>query len=127
MLIKASLSSLSHLGWLKTFSNILFTIKKDKKPYRAEEALERFIIISNADNIYNQIPVGGGKESIDIGIKESDSKFKFVELKSWRSNNSPIYAIVESLKNLIEYRIIIEREIKPIQKLIKLCLISSKC
>jgi len=93
-----------------------FTITKDKRPYRTEEALERFIIVSNAGNFHNQIPVGGGKESIDIGVKESESKFIFVELKPWMSKNSPLYAIVESLKNLIEYRIILERKIKNIQR-----------
>ena len=36
-------------------------------------------------------PIGGGKESIDIGIKASDSKYVFVELKPWKTNNSPIY------------------------------------
>lgn len=87
-----------------------------KGPYRIEEALERFIVISNNDNFYNQIPIGGGKESIDIGIKENNSKFIFVELKPWRSDNSPIYAFIESLKNLIEYRMIIKRKIKDIEK-----------
>jgi hypothetical protein len=91
-----------------------FTIKADKTPYRAEEALERFIVVSNADNFYNQIPIGGRKESIDIGIKENDSKFTFVELKPWSSTNPPFYAVIESLKNLIEYRIIHARKIKVI-------------
>ena len=76
-----------------------FTIKADKAPYRTEEALERFIVVSNAENFYNQIPIGGGKESIDIGIKENDSKFTFVELKPWSSANPPLYALVENLKN----------------------------
>ena len=93
-----------------------FTIKADKTPYRAEEALERFIVLSNPDNFYNQIPIGGRKESIDIGIKESDTKFTFVELKPWSSSNSPLYALVESLKNLIEYRIIHKRNIKDIPR-----------
>ena len=91
-----------------------FTAKENKVPYRPEEALERFIIVSNPDHFYNQVPIGGGKESIDIGIEEKDSKFTFVELKPWSSTNSPLYAIVESLKNLIEYRIIRNREIKDI-------------
>jgi hypothetical protein len=93
-----------------------FTLKEDKRPYRPEEALERFIVASNADNSYNQIPIGGRKESIDISIRENDSKFTFVELKPWLSSNSPLYALVESLKNLIEYRIIHERSIKDIAR-----------
>ena len=100
-----------------------FTIKADKAPYRTEEALERFIVVSNADNFCNQIPIGGGKESIDIGIKESNSKFVFVELKPWSSINPPFYAVIESLKNLIEYRIIHERNIKDIDQFKELDLI----
>jgi len=100
-----------------------FTIKADKTPYRPEEALERFIVVSNADTFYNQIPIGGRKESIDIGIKENDSKFTFVELKPWSSANPPLYALVEILKNLIEYRIIYEREIKDIPQFKELDLI----
>ena len=100
-----------------------FTIKADKTPYRPEEALERFIVVSNADTFYNQIPIGGRKESIDIGIKENDLKFTFVELKPWSSANPPLYALVESLKNLIEYRIIHERKIKDIPQFKELDLI----
>jgi len=95
---------------------VKFTAKEDKSPYRPEEALERFIIVSNPDNFYNQMPIGGRKESIDIVIEESNSKFIFVELKPWESTNSPLYALIESLKNLIEYRIIHERNIKIIPK-----------
>lgn len=102
-----------------------FTAKADKKPYRPEEALERFIVASNGDNFFNQIPIGGGKEAVDIGFKENDT-FTFVELKPWRSSNSPIYALVESLKNLVEYQIIIERGIKQIPQFdkMKLCLLA---
>jgi hypothetical protein len=89
-----------------------FTVTGEKKPYRTEEALERFVTASNPDKFYNQIPIGGGKESIDIGIEENDTRFVFVELKSWLSSNSPLYAIVESLKNLIEYRAIHRDKIK---------------
>lgn len=89
-----------------------FTVTDEKKAYRPEEALERFITASNPDNYFNQIPIGGKKESIDIGIEENKSRFIFVELKPWSSTNSPLFAIVESLKNLIEYRIIHENKIK---------------
>jgi len=102
------------LFFLKKRGN--FTVTSNKKPYRTEEALERFITASNPDNFFNQIPIGGGKESIDIGIRENESKFIFVELKPWSSTNSPLYAIVESLKNLIEYRIIHEERIKEIEQ-----------
>jgi len=89
-----------------------FTVTKERKAYRTEEALERFITTSNPGKYFNQVPIGGGKESIDIGIEENESKFIFVELKPWSSTNSPLYAIVESLKNLIEYRIVHENKIK---------------
>jgi len=93
-----------------------FTVTDEKEAYRPEEALERFITTSNADNFYNQVPIGGGKESIDIGIEENGTKFIFVELKPWSSTNSPLYAIVESLKNLIEYRAIQNDERKAIKR-----------
>lgn len=94
-----------------------FTVTIEKKPYRPEEALERFIVASNPVNFWDQIPIGGGKESIDIGIEEnSGEKFIFVELKPWKINNTPLYAIVESLKNLIEYRFILEDRKKDIPR-----------
>ena len=92
-----------------------FTITSTRKPYRTEEALERFITASNPENYFNQIPIGGGKESVDIGIKGNGSRFTFIELKPWSSTNSPLYAIVESLKNLFEYRLIYEKKIKDIE------------
>ena len=91
-----------------------FTLKKDKTPYRPEEALERFIVVSNEDDFFNQVPVGGGKESIDIVVRHSKDSVEFIELKPWNSGDSPLYALIEGLKNLIEYRVIIERQIKAI-------------
>ncbi len=88
-----------------------FTVTVEYKAYRPEEALERFITISNSGKFYNQVPVGGKKESVDIGIAENESRFVFVELKPWASTNSPLYAIVESLKNLMHYRIIHKNKI----------------
>jgi len=90
-----------------------FTIKEDRKPYRPEEALERFIVMANREILYNQTPIGGGKESIDIVVQQGDS-VEFVELKAWQGGDSPLYALVEGLKNLIEYRVIRERRIKNI-------------
>lgn len=102
-----------------------FTMKNDGSPFRPEEALERFVVISNPIGFYNQLPIGGGKESVDIAITDDD-KITFVELKPWNSNNSPFYAIVESLKNLIEYRIILERGIKdiPNYQTVGLCILA---
>lgn len=39
-----------------------FTITEDRTPYRTEEALERFIVMANRNRMYNQTPIGGGKE-----------------------------------------------------------------
>ncbi len=84
-----------------------FTMTEDKKPYRPEEALERFIVMTNGAGFFNQVSIGGKKESIDIGIREKNGTFTFVELKPWESTNSPMYAIVECLKNLTQYRAIL--------------------
>jgi hypothetical protein len=92
-----------------------FTLKANKIPYRPEEALERFVVVSNEENFYNQTPVGGGKESIDLVIEHNKNSIEFIELKPWNSNNSPIYALVEGLKNLIEYRVIHEQEIRDVK------------
>lgn len=112
------------LNWCQQEERFHFTMLSPKKPklgppvqpYRTEEALERFIVLSNGDCFYNQIPIGGGKESIDIGIKENDSKFIFVELKPWESHDSPLYALIESLKNLVEYRTTLKRKVAKIEK-----------
>lgn len=90
-----------------------FTTKEDRKPYRPEEALERFIVMANRDMMYNQTPIGGGKESIDIVVQQGQS-VEFVELKAWQGGDSPLYALIEGLKNLVEYRAIKARGIKNI-------------
>jgi len=72
------------------------------------------VVVSNEDNFYNQVPVGGGKESIDLVIEHSVASVEFIELKPWGSGDSPLYALVEGLKNLVEYRVIHERKIREI-------------
>jgi len=93
-----------------------FMVDSEDEPHREEEALERFITASNPDNYHNQFPVRGGKESCDIVVLNEDSHYEFVELKSWTSKDTPIYAVVESLKNLILYRYIEEKQMKHHQK-----------
>jgi hypothetical protein len=93
-----------------------FTMTEEKKPYRPEEALERFIVNTNGSNFSNQISIGGKKESIDIGIRENGDRFAFVELKPWLSNNSPMYAVVECLKNLVQYRTILKDDSRKIER-----------
>lgn len=105
-----------------------FTVKTDKTPYRTEEALERLIVVSNPGTkdyeIWNQVPIGGGKESADLGLKKGPN-FTFIELKAWDSKDSPLYAVMESLKNLVEYEIIQERKLKgPLGKEIELCVLA---
>jgi len=93
-----------------------FTMTADKVPYRPEEALERFIVNTHREHFCNQISIGGRKESIDIGIKESSDRFTFVELKPWASTNSPMYAVVECLKNLVQYRTILKDDSRKIER-----------
>jgi len=89
-----------------------FTVTDKDKPYRVEEALERFITLSNPDNFCNQFPLRGRKESSDIAILNENSRHFLIELKPFHSGNTPLFALVESLKNLIEYRTIKEKNIK---------------
>lgn len=101
---------------LHLHQKLRFTLKKDKTPGRPEEALERFIIVSNGDDMFNQVPIGGGKESIDIVIRHNEESYEFVELKPWDSKNSPIYALVEGLKNLLQYRAIVKHKLQRIDQ-----------
>jgi len=89
-----------------------FTVTDKDKPCRVEEALERFITLSNADNFCNQFPLRGRKESSDIAILNENSRHVLIELKPFQSGNTPLYAMLESLKNLVEYRTIKEKKIK---------------
>ena len=85
--------------------NYFTAINQDAR-FRPEEALERFITLSNSKNYCNQFPLRIPKEYSDIFIMNDDSRHILVELKSWESDNSPLYAIVESIKNLFLYRTI---------------------
>lgn len=96
-----------------------FTPNPDKTPNRPEEALERFIVATNRTHAFNQIPIGGKKESIDLLIKTEKHEAEFVELKAWTGNDSPLYALVESLKNLVEYRVILNNKIADVPVLDK--------
>lgn len=115
---------------LKCRKRFNFTVKVDKTPYRKEEALERLVIASNIGGrryeIFDQIPIGGGKESIDLGLRKGP-KFTFIELKAWDSKDNPLYGLIEILKNLIEYRVIQDMKIKePLGEEIELCLLAPK-
>lgn len=93
-----------------------FTLKENKTPYRPEEALERFITVTNGELYFNQTPIGGGKESVDIVAQIDGSSLEFIELKPWVSGNSPLYALIEGMKNLIEYRVIVEQQLQEVKR-----------
>ena len=72
-------------------------VKKENRiwAYRGEELLERLIFILN-DELNNQanLDTGACKEAIDLIGNET-----IYELKPWESDNNPLYACVELLKN----------------------------
>jgi hypothetical protein len=76
-----------------------FTLLPSLRPGRPEEALERLIVQSNAGTMYGQMPIRGGKESVDI-VHLRNKVGTFIELKPWNNKDSPLYAILEGLKNL---------------------------
>jgi hypothetical protein len=83
-----------------------FTLYDDGAVHRPEEALERLILSTNKIGCFNQVPVGGGKESIDLMRFAEDKSVTFIELKPWLSKDTPLYALIESVKNLGLYRLI---------------------
>lgn len=83
-----------------------FTLLQSGKPKSAEEALERLIVQANPNNMYGQMPIRGeGRETVDV-VKLENQTGTFIELKPWRTQNSPLYALLESLKNLYLFRIL---------------------
>lgn len=95
-------------GLLKLKSRDKFTLLPNGKPRRPEEALERLIDQSNPNNTFGQMPIMQvGRSTVDI-IKIGKAHSTFIELKSWRSQDTPLFAIVENLKNLMLYRILKE-------------------
>ena len=87
----------------KTYS---FTLYEDGRVLRTEEGLERLLVASNRATCWNQVSIGGGKESVDFMHLPSDGSGEFIELKAWTSQDTPLYAIIESLKNLELYRLL---------------------
>lgn len=80
-------------------TNITLVKKGDKVWfYRKEEALERLICLFNKD-CSSQYNLGQkAKESVDIVISIANKR-GFIELKPWDSKNSPMFGVVELLKN----------------------------
>ena len=80
-----------------------FTVDGNGVPFRTEEALERFICAANPE-CRNQIPVGGKKESVDLAVLNITGGIKtLIELKPWKSQNTPLYAVIEVLKNALKF------------------------
>ncbi len=78
-------------------------VKKAEKiwAWKKEEALERFIVYAN-ENFANQLNVSDARtrESIDLVEIGTNKKIcKLIELKPWDTVNSPLYGLVELLKN----------------------------
>ena len=88
-----------------------FTLYDDGAVHRPEEALERLIVSTNKIGCFNQVPVGGGKESIDLMCLAEDKSASFIELKPWMSKDTPFYALIESVKNLELYRLVEQGEL----------------
>lgn len=82
-----------------------FTLLPSSRPGRPEEALERLIVHSNSDTMFGQMPIRGGKEAVDI-VRLRNKVGTFIELKPWRSTDSPLYAILEGLKNLAYFNVL---------------------
>jgi hypothetical protein len=81
-------------------------VKKGKTQYvyRAEEAFERFITISNQTNntsskFGNQFNIKGKKQNIDLVKTKDDKIISIYEIKDFDGSDNPIYAAVELLKN----------------------------
>jgi hypothetical protein len=82
-----------------------FTLLPSLRPGRPEEALERLIVQSNSGTMFGQMPTRGGKESVDI-VRLRNRVGTFIELKPWRNSDSPLYAILEGLKNLAYFNVL---------------------
>ncbi|MBR5554643.1 flavodoxin family protein [bacterium] len=68
-------------------------------PWRTEEALERAIVVANDKQCLNQIVLPDGGH-VDLITDMENGNATFVELKMWTNeSDSPLYAILESLKN----------------------------
>ena len=80
-----------------TFS-IVKTDNENFSIYRKEEAIERVIVCSDKNKFYNQITLTNGKENIDL-IEIQDNKVIIYELKAENGSDSPIFALIELLKN----------------------------
>ena len=79
--------------------------KSDKPPwfYRGEEALERLIYAFNSNYGYTYQFGCNDKELIDLVCPKIKPNI-LIELKPWESDNSPMYGVVEILKNYHLYK-----------------------
>ena len=76
-------------------------VRKEKQNFsiwRKEEAIERVIVCDDKNEFYNQITLTNGKENVDL-IEIQDNKIIMYELKAENGKDSPIFALIEILKN----------------------------
>jgi hypothetical protein len=77
---------------------------KTKKPTgHYEIALQVFLQEMN-DSCCAQYTLLGNAENWDIVNVSRENLAEFIELKEWNSNDCPLYALVEALKNLVLFR-----------------------
>lgn len=74
---------------------------------RPEEALERYIVMTNDNEFNNQYPLSSGKENIDLVINnKNNNKITLIELKPWQFGRDPLYALLEIFKNFLRFKCI---------------------
>ena len=77
----------------------LSAIQSGKK---GEEAVERYIMTANGDELCNQWNVGKRKECVDLVYVNENNEYSLIELKIARQDSepdSPLLAFFESIKN----------------------------
>ncbi|MFA6434828.1 MAG: hypothetical protein WCW52_09045 [Elusimicrobiales bacterium] len=83
-----------------------FTVEKCNEiiaPYRPEEALERLILQANRECSNQHNLKQAKKENIDL-VHKHGNKIELIELKPWECCNSPLYGLIEIVKNEFFYK-----------------------
>jgi len=105
-----------------------FTIvhKDNFSIWRNEEALERAIVAKNKEIYFNQINLKkGSKENIDL-IKIDDKELTIYELKAENGKDTPLFALIELLKNYYLFKNSQIDDERVINKTIKLSILAPK-
>ena len=94
--------------------------------WRNEEALERAIVVNNKEIYFNQINLKkGSKENIDL-IKIDDNELTIYELKAENGKDTPLFALIELLKNYYLFKNSQIDDERVINKTIKLSILAPK-